>query len=158
MNFNLTLILLFEPAPLKALFPVRPRKLPIPLEHLTFDPGSPVQLKLTVAIIRDRSKPASPRPLLSEQRVRIILNLPNSSHARPATPYRGSPASIPSPRNSDTRLKTRRAFFESHPSPAYKTANAEASGYRASSCIRDIRIRLERCRIHGLLVTNLKRR
>ena len=34
----------------------------------------------------------------------------------------------------------------------------EAWGYRASSCIRDIRIPLERCLIHSLSVKNLKTR
>jgi hypothetical protein len=70
----------------------------------------------------------------------------------------GSPVSVPSPRNSDKRLRTRHGFFECRPSPAYRTGNGEALESRANSCIHDIRIPLERCRIHGLLVTNLNRR
>jgi hypothetical protein len=72
----------------------------------------------------------------------------------PVAPPRGSPASAPSHRNLDTPLKTRRAFFESRPSPVCRRGNDEALEYRASSCIRDIGIPLEPSLIHSRAATN----
>ena len=52
-----------------------------------------------------------------------------------------SPASVPSPRNSDKRLDGRLLSFEPRLLPAYKTDNDAVSGYRANFCTPDIRSR-----------------
>jgi hypothetical protein len=61
-------------------------------------------------------------------------------------------------RNLDKLPKTHRDGAESHPSPACKTGTGEALEYRASSCIRNIGIRLEQCLIHFPPATNLEMR
>jgi len=81
-----------------------------------------------------------------------------SAHETEISPHHSSPVSVRSHRNLDKPLRTRHGFFECRPSPACRTGNGEALEYRANSCIRDIRILLERCLIHSLSVTNLETR
>src|ERR1700733_16245596 len=57
------------------------------------------------------------------------------SHSTPATPHRGSAASVRSHGNLDRHLQAHHVLSESRPSPACRTGNGEALESRASSCI-----------------------